>query len=346
MKFVLISFSLMLCFLAKAEVLDSIKVESIDGKNYILHEVDEKETLYSISRRYKVSLKEISDFNGLEKNQIDIGQVLKIPFSKSNEIPNSEPDQPKSDQPKIEEQKPESTVEEITSVYHIVQPGETLYRISKTYNVSVDSLKMLNDLNSNNLDLGMKLLVRGNKSQNPIKEDVEEKDTSNSMDDYLKQFDVYLVQTGETLKSISDKLGNKVDSIKFWNGLDTDFLSIGQKLHYKKNDSTDLVIRSKNEQTSVQVDEKGFEKIHEEGVAGLIDDMNTKKYLALHKSLPIGSKLEVRNLMNNRVVHVKVVGRLPKTGLNKNILLRLSQPAFDQLGILDRKSRVEVSYFK
>ncbi|MEO1257112.1 MAG: peptidoglycan-binding protein, partial [Bacteroidota bacterium] len=90
----------------------------------------------------------------------------------------------------------------------------------------------------------------------------------------------------------------------------------------------------------------GFERVFEEGVASVIESMKTSRFLALHRTLPIGTNLKVRNLMNNQVVHVKVVGKLPSTGLNKNLLLRLSQPAYDQLGILDSKSRVEVSYSK
>ena len=74
--------------------------------------------------------------------------------------------------------------------------------------------------------------------------------------------------------------------------------------------------------------------------------MNTSKYLALHRHLPIGTNIEVKNLMNGQLVHVKVVGKLPNTGLNKKLIVRLSKAAYDQLGILDSKARVEVSYFK
>ena len=84
----------------------------------------------------------------------------------------------------------------------------------------------------------------------------------------------------------------------------------------------------------------------EEGTARKIEDVvDTKKYLALHRTLPIGSMIEVRNLMNNQKIFVKVVGKLPETGLNKNVLVRLSPICFERLGVIDPMTRVEVSYF-
>ena len=70
------------------------------------------------------------------------------------------------------------------------------------------------------------------------------------------------------------------------------------------------------------------------------------KYLALHKDLPIGSLVEVRNLMNNKKVYVKVVGQLPSTGINENVIVRLTSRSFKQLGILDARARVELIYYE
>ncbi len=75
-------------------------------------------------------------------------------------------------------------------------------------------------------------------------------------------------------------------------------------------------------------------------------DAQTNKYLALHRTLPIGTQLEVRNLMNNFKVYVKVVGKLPDTGVNENIVVRLSGSAYETLGVVDPRIRVEISYFK
>ena len=78
-----------------------------------------------------------------------------------------------------------------------------------------------------------------------------------------------------------------------------------------------------------------------------IEDMQQPdKYLALHKTLPIGTLMEVRNLMNNKKVFVRVVGQLPDTGPNENVLIRLTEKSFNRLGILDARARVELTYYE
>jgi hypothetical protein len=54
--------------------------------------------------------------------------------------------------------------------------------------------------------------------------------------------------------------------------------------------------------------------------------------------------MRVRNEMTNLSVFVRVVGKLPATGANNNVLIRLSTAAQAALGALDEKVRVEVSY--
>lgn len=73
------------------------------------------------------------------------------------------------------------------------------------YGTTVDNLKVLNNLKSNNLSIGQKLIVP---SKNKI----------------------YIVQKGDSLWSIARKYDTTVDSIKRNNNLSTNVLQIGQKL--------------------------------------------------------------------------------------------------------------------
>jgi LysM repeat protein len=327
--FVCISFLVSL-YSAVAYPTDSLKTITKEGIQYVLHEVEEKETLFSLSRRYGSNVESIVRQNKIVHNRIEIGEIVWIPI----------------DTVSFESMPIGPTTEDVS--YHIVKEGETLYSLSKKYEVTVDQLTDWNQLSSYNLDLGMRLRV----SDSTGYEYEDENDLSNPPSDTLSaeikdpfaDFEVHLVQIGETLTSIADELMISIDSIKSWNELNSDFISIGQKLYFKEEldspNSTDSI-----QDNRLSIDEKGFKKVFKEGIASVIKDMKTTRYLALHKSLPMGTELEVRNLMNNRVVHVKIVGRLPDTGVNKNLLLRISQPAYDQLGILDKRSRVEISYY-
>lgn len=340
MKFVFTLCSLFFVGFASAHSFDSLRAEQRAEGLVIIHQVEEQETLYSIARRYKGSVSNIIERNDILDNTIDIGQIIEILVEKK------------------EEATPDPVVIANAENVHRVAQGETLYGIAQKYNVRLKELKKINDIEGNEISPGM--LLRLTKDAQLVDEtgtqNADTLVTAIPLDsatievlevDPFEGFEKYLVQTGETLFTIATKIGVKMDSLKSWNTLDSDFLKIGQQLYYKQE--ADSVFDSsivKRGTSRTQIDEDGFERVFEEGVASVIESMSTSRFLALHRTLPIGTNLQVRNLMNNQVVHVKVVGRLPNTGLNKNLLLRVSQSAYDQLRILDPKSRVEISYFK
>lgn len=341
MRFVCTLGSLMIALLTCANPTDSLRSEQREEGLFVVHEVEEEETIYSIAKRYGGSVVGIIKHNQIVDNRIEIGQIIYVLVE--NE--------------KLRESVVAETVAASTdATIHRVELGETLYSISKKYGLKLKDLRRWNNLSDNSISPGMSLKLKKD-AQIPLLDDAENssvkasetlvEDSTLIEEDPFKDFEKYLVQTGETLSTIARKVGVSMDSLKIWNSLKTDYLKIGQQLIFKPSEEVqEVLINEPKKNKRTQIDENGFERVYEEGVASVIQSMKTSRYLALHRSLPIGTNLEVRNLMNNQVVHVKVVGKLPNTGLNKNLLLRLSQPAYEQLGILDSKSRVEVSYNK
>ena len=109
----------------------------------------------------------------------------------------------------------------ISNVY-TVQKGDTLYSIARRYNISVDELKLLNNLMSNTLQVGQKLIVG------------EEIDIKPNVDNAI----TYTVRRGDTLYNIALKYGVTVDDIININNLTSTILSINQQLLIP-NDSVD-----------------------------------------------------------------------------------------------------------
>ena len=64
----------------------------------------------------------------------------------------------------------------------------------------------------------------------------------------------------------------------------------------------------------------------------------------MHRTAPVGTQLYVRNTATGQGIVVKVIGKLPDTGNNENIMLRLSPSAFYQLSPNDIKISAEVEY--
>ncbi len=98
------------------------------------HKVRKGDTLYSISRRYDVSLNDIYAANkGLKASALKIGKTIKIPNSQIKTV--------------------------AMNTTHTVQSGDTLWSISRKYDMNVDTLMQVNNLPNSKLKLGQKLIV-------------------------------------------------------------------------------------------------------------------------------------------------------------------------------------------
>lgn len=101
--------------------------------------------------------------------------------------------------------------------YYVVQKGDSLWSIASKLGVSVNELKTLNNLSSNNLSIGQLLKV-------PTKND------GNTGNDTTTPENIYTVQKGDSLWAIANKYGTTVNNLKKANNLSTNNLSIGQTL--------------------------------------------------------------------------------------------------------------------
>lgn len=134
------------------------------------------DSLYSIAKQFNITVDELKRTNNLTNNFISINQELKIP----------------------------SKIEEETNLY-TVKSGDTLYTIAKENNTTVEDIKNANNLSSDILTIGTKLII-------PTPETT------------------YVVKPGDNLYQIARKYGTTVDNIKALNNLTSNNLTIGQIL--------------------------------------------------------------------------------------------------------------------
>lgn len=155
-----------------------LKISQVqETPNTTTYTVQSGDTLYKIADRYNTTVSEIMKLNGLISNLLSIGQKLKIPSTSSNN----------------------------ENIY-IVKNGDTLYGIASKYNVSVNDLKQLNNITTNNLSIGQILNIP----------------TTTSI--------TYTVQNGDTLYSIATKYNTTVSNLINKNNLTTTSLRVGQVL--------------------------------------------------------------------------------------------------------------------
>ena len=164
----------------------------VPGTDYYI--VQKGDTLWSIARKLGVSVNELKGYNNLTNNTLSIGQYLKIPKEISTEEPGSE--------------------------YYVVKSGDTLWSIAKNNNITVTELKNINNLTSNTLSIGQKLLLKEGILETPV--------TDNT----------YTVKKGDTLYQLAQKYNTTVSELKALNNLTSNSLSIGQNLKIPSNNTT------------------------------------------------------------------------------------------------------------
>jgi LysM repeat protein len=355
---------------------DSIGFERRDGKVFVLHKVEPKETLYSLSRRYKASVKDIESANPKVKQGLNIGDVVLIPYSGTVKVV-------------AEKKEDKLTNQEQGKITHKVELSETLFAISRKYNVSVNDIRSWNKLSSNDISAGQELVIftSSKDAKKEVKNDetVKKADVANPVIEEKKEERVtvtqqnkeneslpakpgtifHVVEPAQTLYSISRLYEVSAEDIKKWNNISGNELSVGQKLSIIKSESKSANVAAEKEKfeeydasmkkivkaeisSNVKPEEKtshNFKKVLETGLAEVIEgSADSQKFLALHRNAPIGTIMQVRNEMNNLSVFVRVVGKLPETGVNDKVLIKISKTAFERLNAVDSKFMVEVSY--
>ncbi|WP_268036248.1 LysM peptidoglycan-binding domain-containing protein [Algoriphagus sp. PAP.12] len=359
--------------------MDSVGVEKVGDKTFILHNVDAKETLFGISRRYQTPVGEIVEANAALKSGLKVGQQIRVPYVTKAEVPSG-------------------------STLHKVSPGETLFAISKKYNVSVSEIMTWNGLKGNDLSVGQALVIQAPQTATkptvaetkvsepaptpvePKKEVVEKTvavvETPKSSPSPVKEEKVqpkaetktatpalptgkpivpgdwisHEVKTGQTLFSIAGQYNAKVEDIINWNGLTSNNLRVGQVLKVGRAEPGPSQVPIVGEPRVVAQAEDmhvvpdgassgGFKNIKEVGQAELIEGTGGhKKYLVLHRTAPVGTIMRVKNEENDATIFARVVGTLPETGDNSKLVIKLSQAAFDQLKAVNGRFPVEVMY--
>ena len=277
----LIAFLVALQLSSEASTLDSLGLKKENNKTFLLFKVGPKQSLFSILKRYNLSLSEFKSANTDVQIPVKTGEIVYIPLhylEESNPAPKV-----------VEEKAPESPKE---AEIHIVAPKQGLLSVANMHKVTMAELRKWNNLTSDRLQEGQRLIVSD--------------------------------PAGSTSSIAVDK----------------------SNLLPAKTAAPAVAAPAPTETVVAPAKEKGPEDIKkkiETGIAELIDvPDNSGKFLALHRSAPIGTLVLVKNLTNNQSIWVKVIGRLPNG--DSKVIIKLSPKAFEKLNAVDKRVRAEISY--
>lgn len=210
----------------------------------IKHAVVEGESIYSIAKKYKVSESDIYELNPKSKGALlQLKTILLIPNKKL----------------KSKDKKEVNSSKNLSSETHIVESGESLYKIAKKYEISLEKLKELNpDIKPESIQIGDKIVIIEKKQttkpkkQQPSEEVKTEivpinKDANLCLDELGNQ--VHTVTKGETLYKLSKKYKVSVKDLEEMNPEIVANLPVGYEVIVKKGN----VELEKNQNIVVEV---------------------------------------------------------------------------------------------
>mgnify|MGYP001434879814 FL=1 len=152
---------------------------------FIVHKVKKKETLYSLSKTYNISIETIKEYNPLI-NKIGLKRKMKLQIPIFKNKPSIE------DKPVL-----------VNYKRHVVKPKETKWRLAYEYGLKISELEKINPEIVSGLKIGQQILLPSGK------------DTV--VNNFQNELNYYQVKSNENLSLISQKIGISTDSIIAYN---------------------------------------------------------------------------------------------------------------------------------
>ena len=244
---------------------------------------------------------------------------------------------------------------------HKVEPGQTLYFISKKYDLSIDELRKSNPIIEDDLIIkpAQVLII-------PVKNEPTKLDDN--------AYKIHVIQTKETLFSISQMYNIEISELIRLNNLENASIGIGQELKVQKLDVNHAAIYTKptaiigegskkeikkekpkqqefNEDVLLykqlfdSYDTEGYQINQDKGIGNYLDGSSSGAYLAMVNNVTTEQIIKVRNLMNNKVIYLKVVGPVSSKDADKNIAIKISKSAANYLNIIEDRFLAEWTWY-
>ena len=264
----------------KVEEIKPAEIEKITSKpkstiaSTKTHAAKPKETFYSISREYNVNVDDLKNLNQeILKEGLKVGQVVKIPANEGTSV--AEVKEAKATPEPVEKEVVKNAISKSDKViYHVVEPKETKFGISKKYGITVQELEQNNPAIVANLPIGYKLIISGKgqieepstpqvqKPKPVVKEIVQEETVVTEVirKPVFNGFANYEVKPKETLYSLSQSFGISQEELISLNPTLKEGVKVGMILKVPGKGSIKMVSDSERKVTDLSQTIKNKDK--------------------------------------------------------------------------------------
>lgn len=295
-----------------------------DSADRIIHEVKAGESLFAISRRYGVTIAEIQQWNQLDGTALEAGREL-ILYTRID-LGEAPPPPSIAEIEQMDEQERTSIVRNLDSSTgsesYVVRSGDTLYQIARDHNMTVNELRSLNNLSSDMLRVGDRIMVRRVRSAPSIAEGAEDSTPQG-------KFTTYRVQSGENMQSLLTRFKmSRAELMALNPGLESSSVTTGQQLTVLLPPTRNFrnpYRRDANLEDLGTVAVSSYQMRDRASPTTSGELYNPDQLTAAHSNMALGNVIYVENPNNGRGVFVRVNDRQSGDGL------KLSNKAFEML---------------
>jgi len=197
-----------------------------DKVNWYRYKIQSGDVLGNIAERFDVSLSALKQINNMRSNRIIAGRYIFVPIPANSSVEET-----------LQASSSRSSTSNLVKQTHVIRRGETLSTISLEYDVTVEQICQWNGItNAALISVGQKL--------NIFVEGAAPEVVAVPTPTGDKQF--YTVQSGESLYTISLKLGVTVNELAAWNGKDLNrpIIQPGERLSFYGSPTTNRIVQA------------------------------------------------------------------------------------------------------
>jgi LysM repeat protein len=349
-------FILLICFSFHVQAQDRLVIAGTSGNYYVVHTVQEKESLSSIGRIYGYTAKQLAQYNSLNSNaNLPISAKLKIPLTADNFSIQSETNNG-------------------IALYHIAQKGDNLFRLSQQYyKVPLALLRTWNDLTTDVVKDGQAIIVGFFAGARINTAKTNDQEIGNNSVTSSIAVNKPVTSDKPPLKN-PNVMDAAVDGARTLEGemkplTENELLLLGAAQASVKQSSNSLPAASAPNEYSLDDFEMNYSpKPGDEGYFALFYDQSTKSgekvaksgdvaifqstsgiadhkyYLLMNNVLP-GTIVKI-TAPNKKIIYARVLGSIPENNHSAHTLLYMSNAAAAALGVTKSNAFVSINYYQ
>jgi peptidoglycan DL-endopeptidase LytE len=265
-----------------------------NGSDENSYTVTKGDSIYTIAKKFRTTPARIKEANDLDSSKLKIGRKLVIPGNNKTKIADTKDKKQTAKALKQDDSDDRSAGKQT----YTVQKRDNLARIAKKFNTTAARIREANDLDSDRLKVGQKIVIPSGKVARD--ETVEKKQVVKVPEQKVeKQY--YTVHKGDSLAKIAKKFNTSPARIKEANHLDSKKLKVGRKLMIPSGQQIRIAKTKAKEDSAGTVEQEDSSRISSETQTYIVQIRDNLAKIAKKFNTTSARIMEANDLDSNKL---------------------------------------------